>query len=122
VAADRAPLELLGGGYDFGRCVLSNPYGGRSYLFVDHSRDLMNSSRAFVLAALLVCCGAATSGADTSEEKKGTGQHPPASPQQAYGGVGVTATGSLPTFNRLHCRRYFGCTPAARSAPGFTQD
>jgi hypothetical protein len=82
----------------------------------------MNSSRTFGLVALFVCCGAAPSGAGTSGENEDAGQPPPAMAQRAPGGVGATGTASSPRFSRLHCRRYFGCTPAHRSAIGFTQD
>ena len=81
-----------------------------------------NNSRAFVLVALLVCCGAAPSGAGTSGENEDAGQHPPATAQQATGGVGATGITSSPKFSRLQCRRYFGCMPAHRSAISFTQD
>ena len=82
----------------------------------------MNNSRTFVLAALLVCCGAATSGAGTPGENEDAGQHPPATAQQGPGGVGAADAGAPHRFGRMQCRRYFGCTPAHRSAIGFTQD
>jgi hypothetical protein len=82
----------------------------------------MDNLRAFVLTALLICCGAAPSDADISGETDDAGQHPAATAQQATGGVGVTGIASRPRFSRLQCRRYFGCTPAARMAIGFTND
>jgi hypothetical protein len=42
--------------------------------------------------------------------------------QQPTGGVGATGIASPPRFSRLQCRRYLGCTPAARPAIGFTKD
>jgi hypothetical protein len=82
----------------------------------------MDNSRALVLAALFVCCGAAPSGAGTSGENEDAGPHPAVTAQQPTGGVGATGIASPPRFSRLQCRRYFGCTPAARTAIGFTKD
>jgi hypothetical protein len=42
--------------------------------------------------------------------------------QQPTGGVGATGIASPPKFSRLQCRRYLGCTPAARTAIGFTKN
>jgi hypothetical protein len=82
----------------------------------------MDNSRALILAALLVCCGAAPSGAGTSGENQDAGQHPAATTPPATGSAGATGITSPPRFSRLQCRRYFGCTPAARAAIGFTKD